>query len=368
MILKEHEKNGRFSGKPGEMVSEFDYIVDHTSDLWEKLRGKRIFITGGTGFFGKWILGSFVRANERFGLKAEVHILSRNPDAFKQREPFLASLGSIYFHSGRMVDFKFPEEKFHYIIHAASESEAVPNGLNPVPMLDSNIMGTRRVLEFARISGVKEFLYTSSGAVYGDRYDSRMDHVHEAYHGAPDPVSPGSAYGMGKRISEFLCRAYADQYDIHPKIARCFAFVGPYLPMTANYAIGNFIHDALKGNCIRINGDGTPCRSYLYAADLAVWLWTILLNGKVCYPYNVGSEKTISIGALAKEVAAIVNPGLEIKIAGKRISGNPIEYYVPSTKRAQQELNLEEGYSLHDMIQHTANWYDSFLRNKRQRT
>lgn len=346
------------------VFSEFNDIENQTLDLWKKLQGKKIFITGGTGFFGKWLTGSFVWANNRFNLKAELHILSRNPSDFRRDAPFLKSSESVRYHMGDMTDFQFPDGKFDYIIHAATESNAVPNFSNPVPMLDSNVMGTRRILEFARISGATELLYVSSGAVYGNRYHSRMDHVDEDYNGAPDPLLPGSAYGIGKRMSEFLCGAYAEQYDIHPKIARCFAFVGPYLPMTANYAVGNFIHDALNGNCIRIQGDGTPCRSYLYAADLAVWLWAILLNGKCCYPYNVGSEKTVTIEELARAVVKIVNPGLEISIKGREDRRQQQEYYVPSTFRVRNELKLKEHFTLHEAIKKTASWYDKILSKR----
>src|SRR3989338_4961828 len=103
-----------------------------------------------------------------------------------------------------------------------------------------------------------------------------MSRLPEEYFGAPYPADVKSAWGESKRAAEFICGYYADRYGLEIKIARCFSFVGPYLPLDIHYAVGNFIRDALKGGPLRIKGDGTPVRAYLYAADLAVWLWTIL--------------------------------------------------------------------------------------------
>jgi dTDP-glucose 4,6-dehydratase len=338
------------------LAADLDHILEQTRELWEELRGERIFITGGTGFFGCWLLESFAWANDRLRLNASALVLTRNLEAFRRKAPHLTENPAIKFHAGDIRSFDFPAGSFTHVIHAATESSEKLNTEEPLTMFDTIVEGTRRILEFTSQCGARKFLLTSSGAVYG-RQPPEMTHIPENYLGAPDPTDPRSAYGEGKRAAETLCALYAKQYNFEAKIARCFAFVGPYLPLDAHFAIGNFIRDGLNGGPIIVKGDGTPRRSYLYAADLAIWLWTILFRGRSCRPYNVGSEENLSIAEVAERVAGQFQPNPRIEIKNRSIPGKPTESYVPSVYRAQIELGLDKKIDFQASILNTIKWY-----------
>ena len=223
-------------------------------------------------------------------------------------------------------------------------------------MLSTILAGTERTLNFAATHGASRFLLTSSGAVYG-RQPSEITHLPETYPGAPDPLDPASVYSEGKRASELMCALFHKTTGIPTAIARCWAFCGPHLPLDTHFAIGNFIGDILAGRPIRIGGDGTPRRSYLYGSDLAIWLWTMLFRAPSLVPINVGSAHDVSILELAQAVASTLNPDTPIEVAKTPVPGAPPARYVPSVDRARELLQLTETVNLQEAIRRTAAWY-----------
>jgi dTDP-glucose 4,6-dehydratase len=334
------------------LKEDLDHILSHTEGLWEELRGKRVFVTGGTGFFGCWLLESFAWANEKLGLNASMLVLTRNLEAFKKKVPHLTGQPSIAFHIGDVRSFAFPQGEFPHIIHAAASLSSNLNGEDSLQVFDTIVDGTRHTLEFAKQCGVKKFLLTSSGAVYG-KQPPAITHIPEDYQGAPNPTDWHSAYGEGKRVAEHLCILNAKRYGFETKIARCFAFVGPYQPLNVQWAIGNFIRDGLNGSPILVKGDGMPYRSYLYAADLIIFLWTILFKGESGLPYNVGSDLEINIRSLAEIVSSVFEMKKDVVIQRKHVIMTNVDRYVPSTKRAQEKLDLKQEIDLQDAIKRT---------------
>jgi dTDP-glucose 4,6-dehydratase len=348
---------------PHPLATELDHVLRHTAGLWDELRGQRIFITGGTGFFGCWLLESFTWANDQLGLGASAVVLTRDPAAFRARVPHLAGHPAVRLLAGDVCEFEFPQGAFSHVIHAAAETNVKLDYPDPLRMYDAGVLGTRRALEFAVSCGARKFLLTSSGAVYG-RQPPELLHISEDYTGAPSPVDVQSAYGHGKRIAEFLCATFREMHGLEAKIARGFAFVGAYLPLDSGFAIGNFIRDALQGGPIRVKGDGTPYRSFLYGADLAIWLWMILFRGQAGRPYNVGSDAALTIAELAGEVARALAPGMGVEIALSPVTGRLPERYVPAIDRARSELGLDVWVLLTEAIQRMAAWYAPFVERK----
>jgi dTDP-glucose 4,6-dehydratase len=339
---------------------DLDHVLEHTRALWDELRGQRLLITGGTGFFGRWLLEGLLWANDRLRLGASALVLTRNPDAFRDKAPSVAGHPAIQFHQGDVRSFEFPTGTFSHIIHAATESSVRLNAEEPLTVFDTIVDGTRHTLEFARHCGAQKFLLTSSGAVYG-KQPPEITHISEDYPGAPDPANPRSAYGEGKRAAETLCTLFSKQHGLDTRVARCFAFVGPYLPLDIHFAIGNFIRDGLHGGPIVVQGDGTPLRSYLYAADLAIWLLTILFREQSSRIHNVGSEEGVSIVELAHMVAASFSPQVGVIVRGKPDPHKTPERYVPSTARANRELGLMPWISLPAAIARTVAFHRDTL-------
>ncbi len=338
-------------------TTDLQHILAHTGEVWAALRGARLFITGGTGFFGRWLLESLTWANDQLDLGLAALVLTRDPAAFAARLPHLAAHPALRFQAGDVRSFALPPAApaFTHIINAATDALPAVNNDTPLVMLDTIVEGTRRTLDLARRDGAS-YLLVSSGAVYGPQPPA-LSHLAEDFGGAPDPTDPGAAYGQGKRQAEFLTATYARQYGLAARIARPFAFVGPALPLDAHFAVGNFIRDGLAGRPLEINGDGTPYRSYLYAADLAIWLWTIMLQGEPGRPYNVGSEEALSIAELAQTVAALFSDPAPVQVARQAQPGVPASRYVPSTRRAEEELGLRRLIDLPEALRRTIEWY-----------
>jgi nucleoside-diphosphate-sugar epimerase len=339
-------------------ADDLKHIFNSTESVWGEFRDKRVLISGGTGFVGTWLVESFLFANQQLALGAEIFVLSRNPEAFFAKAPDLKNNKSLHFIKGDVRTFVFPEGPFHFVIHAAMDPSNAVNKNGSFETLDVSYSGTKRILDFCMEKKVLKYLYVSSGAVYGPQPEN-MAHISETYNGAPDVTLAASAYGEGKRVGEWLSHHWGKTYGFEAKIARCFALVGPGLPLNGHFAVGNFIRDALDSKDIIIKGTGASLRSYLYASDMTVWLWQILIHGRKLTAYNVGSESPLSILGLAEKITSLVNPKLKIVVQGKESQGLSADQYIPSAQKAKNELKLEVRIGLDEALKKTIDFYNA---------
>lgn len=314
---------------------------------------KKYLITGGTGFFGRALLRYLLSTESEN--ETSICVLSRNPERFKKRYPSLSIPGIIKFCNGDIENrLTLPwNQTFTHVLHAATDS-TLGLSLSPIRRYQQIVSGTANVLDLALATGASRFLLTSSGGIYGTQ-PPELNAIPENWAGSPSLHLPSNAYSQAKRAAEYLCTLYFNEYNLETVVARCFAFVGPDLPLDAHFAIGNFIGDALRSPSININGDGTPFRTYLYQSDLAYWLNTLLIKGKSGHAYNVGSDEVISIAELAYLVRDILAPTKPVLILQKpstlKLGRNR---YIPDISKARNDLGLHITVPLREAIARTA--------------
>ena len=212
-------------------------------------------------------------------------------------------------------------------------------------MLDTIVEGTRRVLDFAVRERRETVLFTSSGAVYGPQ-PRECRHMPETYAGGPDLTDQRNGLRRGQARRRDVVHGLRAAVGTSQCVPRGVRLRRPVSSARRALRDRQFHPRPADGRPIRVNGDGTRGRSYLYAADLAIWLWTILVAGAPGRPYNVGSERAVSIAELARMVAG---DGV-VEIAGTPAAGGLPERYVPSCERARTELNLTEQIPLEEAI------------------
>lgn len=303
------------------------------------LDGRRVFVTGGTGFVGRSLLDYFTESAAQHGTRFEIVVLSRDPDAFLARFPVYASQSWLRFVAGDLD--ALPEAgRFTDLIHAAADTHGVNNRITWFHQL---VTGTRNVLAFAAQSGVERTLFVSSGAVYGSAA-GKLPAEEDAIH-APALENAAAVYGQGKRAAEHLCALFNERHAIGCVIARCFAIISPHMPFDGPYAAGNFIRDALSDThpAIDVGGNPETVRSYIDGRDMAHWLCVLLSRGVSGEAYNVGSDEAVSIAALARTIGRTlcVDKPVRVDPLGP---ARPQSIYVPAiSKAATLGLRIETG-------------------------
>ncbi len=242
---------------------------------------------------------------------------------------------------------------FDYLLHmATTTAHETFNGELDESKVKTLEVGTENIIDFAIKNKIPKLLFTSSGVIYGQ--SDKMHLMEQDFVKSPI-VNKGTGLAQGKILAETIITNRCRSHNINYKIARCFSFVGPYLPLDIHYAIGNFINDARQNRPIVLRSEGKSVRSYLYIADTIIWLLKLLVCDEEGV-FNVGSERQITIYDLAHKVRDMISPSSDVVIVHKDLTeGNfTRDIYVPSVSKIKSSLGVEEWTSLEDSILKTA--------------
>ena len=333
---------------------DLTHVVDHARFEWADLRGARVLITGATGFVGSWLLETLVHASDTLGLHVRVTALVREPGAFATRFPRLATSAAVHVLAGDVRTADLARVIPSHVVHCASAATPQLNAERPDEVVDVIEGGTARMLELAELGRGTRFLQLSSGSVYGPQPAS-LPLMDEAYAGTADASDPAQRFGAAKRRAERRGEAAA-ALGVGFVSARVFALLGPRLPLDGPFAIGNFLGDAMAGRPIHLSGDGSPRRSWMHAADMAAWCWTLLVRGRTGAAYNVGSEEVHSIWDAATRIAALPDPPVPLDRVRTPDPTVVPGRYVPSTRRARDEFGLECRIPFDAALRRTWDW------------
>lgn len=320
----------------------------------DKLKNRKMYITGGTGFIGTWLAEVVAYLNDNHNFNTGLVLVARDTESFKEKAPHLALREDIQLISSDVKNISAIPEDVTYIVHAAATPDNRQHMSDPLSVMESITKGTGALLDSAeKLSGVRKILNISSGQIYGRQY-GKGEKISENYVGALDCNAITSVYPEAKRYAETLCCAHWSLCKIPVVIARPFAFVGPYQNLDKPWAINNFIRDALMNNTIRIIGNGQPVRSYMYPSDMAYWLLRILIDGNPGVAYNVGSPDGITLKELAEKIKYYSNTKSEIII--KNMNDDK-SIFVPDDTLCRESFGLDIKVDIDETIKKSIRWF-----------
>jgi len=322
-----------------------DPLLSSHESLREDLEGKKVLVTGVSGFVGSWVTAALLRFAET-GTNLRVAGVARNPGRILDRfDQWLDTTPLELTAADLAASSSLPA--CDLVIHASGE---VSREASAQDLLKNIVTASDRVAFHASSTGTSRFLFVSSGAAYGPQPAS-ISCIDETFSGAPDSCG-GDLYGNMKRWGETLSMIHGKTSGMAVMISRCFSFSGAFLPLNGRFALGNFVRDALAGGPVRVLGSGTPIRSYLDGADMAFWLLTALLRGKNGCCYNIGSPDPISIADAAAAVARIFGCPFIVEDGA-----DGMLRYVPCAGKSKRELGLTPTIGIAESVHRMELWY-----------
>ena len=287
-------------------IPEYIDDVRYVAELplpWEKLKGKRILITGSTGLIGSFLVDVLMYRNRHFSMDCRIIAVCRNTARAAERFKSYTDDSRLSFLSHDINESFTGEERADYLLHLASNTHPVQYATDPIGTITTNIIGLLNILELAARCGSDRVLFASSNEIYGENRGDQ-EFFDEKYCGYIDSNTLRAGYPESKRCGEALCQAYIAQKGLDIVIARLTRSYGPTMLQSDTKAISQFLKCGMAGENIILKSAGTQYYSYTYVADAVAGLLTVLLCGNTGEAYNIADESSdIMLKDLAKTIA-----------------------------------------------------------------
>jgi dTDP-glucose 4,6-dehydratase len=315
---------------------------------------KTFLIIGGSGFIGKSILKYFLVKSHLKKKFSKIIIISRNglnnnrlKNELKKNYKFVEIKADIL----RLKKMPFAD----YVVYSA----LIKNS-------KKDYLALKNYINLAKLHHRKSnIIYLSSGAVdifKNYKFDSfNKSHKNFFYSHKTFNFKKNykKSYGYLKYLNEKQFQELGD-LGMNISIARCFTFVGEFLPLNSYFIIGNFIQNILRRENIKILSNYTLYRSYMHTNDLVKWLLKILYNSNTkCPIYNVGSDDKISMHKLATFLAK----KYKLNVTASKILSKKIDCYVPNISKTKKLLNLNIKYKSIQAVIKTINAHSKINKN-----
>lgn len=306
----------------------------------------RVLVAGGAGFVGSHLVELLVSRGD--DVVVLDNLLTGSRENLVGLPPDRVTLHVGDAESAPMGDYD-------RVYHLASPASPEAYSRNQVATLMANSHGTMRLLDVAQAAGAR-FLLASTSEIYGDPL------VHpqpETYWGNVDPTGPRSMYDEGKRFAEALLVAYVRERNADARIVRIFNAYGPRMQLNDGRMPSTFIAAAIRGEPLRVHGDGHQTRSLCYVGDTAAGLYAAMERGRIGEAYNIGRADESSVLEFARQVIRETGSGSSVEF----VDGRPqdIQRRCPDLSKSRLELNWAPVIPMDLGLRTTIRWYRSVL-------
>lgn len=321
------------------------------------IEGKVFLITGGSGFLGKYLVGTLLYLNKHTRGKPAKIIVVDNYITSSKKGKVLKNKNIRYIDRDVTKSVRI-NTHIDYIVHAAGIASPIYYKKYPLETIDVAIKGTRNMLDLAKEKRVKSFLFFSSSEIYGDPAPSDLP-TKETYWGNVSSTGPRSLYDESKRLGETLCMVYYNYFQVPIKIVRPFNVFGPGMGSKDYRVVPNFIRSILKKQPLPVHGAGKQTRTFCYISDAVAGFLLSLLIGGPGEVYNVGSnQKEVSMNKLAKVFQTISSEKVTIKnipYPADYPLGEPYRR-CPDVSKIKRELKYHPKVGLEKGLLRTMTW------------